>query len=124
MTRNYVGVRVTDSCAGNTFSGNTFSGNLHPVETNGRNTANFWAVAGRGNFWDDELRLDLDHNGVADVPHREADLFGAWRRDFPSVGLLSGSPGEQLLRFIHARLALPGLSGVTDPSPLTHPPAP
>ncbi len=124
VTRNYVGVRVTDSCVGNEFFGNTFAGNLHAVETSGANTANTWAVAGRGNYWDDELRLDLDHNGVADLPHREADLFGAWRRTFPVIGLLSGSPGEHLLRFIHARIAMPGIPGVTDPAPLLDPPQP
>jgi nitrous oxidase accessory protein len=40
------------------------------------------------------------------------------------IGLLGGSPGERLLRFVHARLALPGLSGVVDAAPLTRSPRP
>ena len=57
-------------------------------------------------------------NGIGDVPHRELDLFGALRRDLPAIGLLGGSPAERLLRFVHARVALPGLAGVVDPAPL------
>lgn len=115
---NYVGLRVSDSTEHSAFTENTLTGNIHPIETSGANTANLWALAGRGNRWDGAVRLDLDRDGVADLPHHEPDLFGAWRRSFPAVGLLSASPGERLLRFIHSRLALPGLPGITDPKPL------
>jgi nitrous oxidase accessory protein len=115
---NYVGLRVNDSTADTRFFENAFTGNIHPLETSGGNAANFWAVAGRGNHWEDAVTLDLNGDGIADVPHREPDLFGAWRRTFPAIGLLSASPGERLLRLIHSRLALPGLPGVTDPHPL------
>jgi nitrous oxidase accessory protein len=115
---NYVGLRVGDSTSDSRFFENTFTGNIHPLETSGTNMANLWAVAGRGNYWDDAVRLDLDRDGVADLPHREPDLFGAWRRTFPAIGLLSASPGERLLRLIHSRLALPDLPGITDPRPL------
>jgi nitrous oxidase accessory protein len=116
---NYIGLRVSDSTAGSVFFGNTFTGNIHPVETNGANTANTWAVGGRGNTWEGALQFDLNRDGIADVPHREPDLFGIWRRSFPAIGLLSASPGERLLRFIHSRLALPGVAGITDPKPQT-----
>jgi nitrous oxidase accessory protein len=116
---NYVGLRVSDSTADTRFFENTFSGNIHPIETTGGNTANLWAVAGRGNRWDDASSLDLNRDGIADLPHREPDLFGVWRRSFPAIGLLSASPGERLLRLIHSRLSLPGIPGITDPRPLT-----
>lgn len=115
---NYVGLRVGDSTSDSRFFENTFAGNIHPLETSGTNAANLWTVAGRGNYWDDAMTLDLNRDGVADLPHREPDLFGAWRRTFPAIGLLSASPGERLLRLIHSRLALPGLPGITDPRPL------
>ncbi|HEU5078428.1 MAG TPA: NosD domain-containing protein [Opitutaceae bacterium] len=121
---NYVGLRVSDSTADSRFFENVFLGNIHPLETSGSNTANLWAVAGRGNYWDDAMVFDLNRDGVADLPHREPDLFGAWRRDFPVIGLLSASPGERLLRVIHSRLALPWLSGVSDPRPLVAPSTP
>ena len=123
---NYVGLRVSDSTAGSRFFANTFHGNLHPVETNGRNAANSWSFAGRGNRWDNALSIDLDRDGVADLPHREPDLFGGWRRGFPAIGLLSASPGERLLRFIHSRIAIAGIPGVVDPHPIAvaHSPPP
>ncbi|HET7217123.1 MAG TPA: NosD domain-containing protein [Vicinamibacterales bacterium] len=118
ITGNHVGIRVSDSSDANVFAGNRFIGNIHPVETTGVNGSNRWALDGRGNEWEGAVRLDLDRNGIADLPHRELDLFADLRRTFPAIGLLAGSPGERLLRFVHARIALPGASGIVDPSPL------
>lgn len=118
VTGNYIGLRVSGSSDGNTFSANELAGNIHAVETGGAAEANAWSVDGVGNFWPDAVKLDLDRDGIADVPHKEADLFGAWRRDFPEIGLLSGSPGERALRVVHARLKVPGIPSVSDPRPL------
>lgn len=118
ISRNYVGLRVSDSTSGSTFVENRFSGNVHSVETTGSNHANQWSVAGRGNYWESAIVLDLNRDGVGDIPHRESDLFGPWRRTFPAIGLLSAAPGERLLRFVHSRIALPGIPGTTDPHPL------
>ena len=118
IARNHIGIHVSDSSDENGFAGNAFVGNLHTVETSGGNRASVWAIDGRGNHWDTAVAFDLDQNGVADVPHRELDLFGRTRREFPVIGLLAGSPGERLLRFVHARLALPGLPTIADPAPL------
>ncbi len=115
---NYIGLRVSGSSDGNEFSGNELAGNIHPVETGGSAEANAWSVGGEGNHWPDAVKLDLNRDGIADVPHKEADLFGEWRRDFPEIGLLSGSPGERALRVVHARLKVPGIPSVTDPHPL------
>lgn len=115
---NYIGLRITDSSSENVIAHNRFTRNLHPIESNGLNEANRWAEQERGNYWDSALRLDLNQDGVADLPHREVDLFGPWRRPFPAIGLLSASPGETLVRFIYSRVPVRGLSGVTDPHPL------
>ena len=124
IARNHIGIHASDSSDGNDFAGNRFIGNLHTVETTGGNLTSRWAIDGRGNYWDGAVVLDLDRDGIADVPHRELDLFGKLRREFPVIGLLAGSPGERLLRFVHARIALPGLPGVLDPSPLVQPTRP
>lgn len=124
IANNHIGIHVSDSSDGNQFTGNNFIGNLHTVETTGGNLTSVWAVGGRGNHWSGAVTLDLDRNGVADLPHRELDLFGQIRRNLPVIGLLAGSPGERLLRFVHARIALPGLPGVVDPSPLVQPTRP
>jgi len=118
IASNHVGVRISDSSDDNVFAGNRFSGNIHPVETSGDNRLNRWSLAGRGNDWDGEVRLDLDGNGIADLPHRELDVFGELRRPFPAIGLIAGSPGERLLRFVYGRVALPGLPGIVDPRPI------
>jgi nitrous oxidase accessory protein len=119
IDHNHIGIHASDSSDGNEFAGNRFVGNLHTVETTGGNLTSRWTIDGRGNYWDGAVMLDLDRNGIGDVPHRELDLFGALRHDLPAVGLLGGSPAERLLRFVHARLALPGLAGVVDRAPLT-----
>lgn len=117
---NYVGLRLSDSTGDTCFTENTFAGNIHAVETSGTNESNLWAVAGRGNRWDGAVTLDLNHDGIADLPHFEPDLFGGLRRDLPAIGLLSASPGERLLHWIECRLALPGMPGISDPKPLGH----
>ena len=122
ITGNHVGIRVSNSTADSRFTENTFLGNIHPVESGRGASTNTWSVDGRGNHWEGALALDLDRDGIADTPHREPDLFGGWRRSFPAVGLLSASPGERLLRFIHSRLALPGVPGINDPHPLLNRP--
>jgi nitrous oxidase accessory protein len=122
IDHNHIGIHASDSSDGNQFAGNSFVGNVHTVETTGGNLTSRWAIDGRGNYWDDAMFLDLNRDGIGDVPHRELDLFGSLRRDLPVIGLLGGSPAERLLRFVHARLALPGLAGVVDPAPLTVPP--
>jgi nitrous oxidase accessory protein len=120
IERNHIGIHVSDSSDGNRFAGNRFLGNLHTVETTGGNVTSEWSIDGRGNYWDGALAIDLDRNGIADLPHRELDLFGALRRELPAIGLLAGSPAERLLRFVHARVELPGLAGVVDRAPLTN----
>jgi nitrous oxidase accessory protein len=124
IDRNHIGIHASDSSDGNEFAGNQFVGNLHTVETTGGNLTSRWSIDGRGNYWDDAVTLDLNRDGIGDLPHRELDLFGALRRDLPVIGLLGGSPAERLLRFVHARVALPGLAGVVDPAPLIGRPQP
>lgn len=119
VAANYIGIRLADSSDNNRFSMNRFRANVHSVETAGKNATNRWSIDGRGNDWEDALKLDLDRDGIADVSHRETDLFGAWRRAFPEIGLLSGSPGERAVRFMHTRVRLPGVPGVTDERPLS-----
>ncbi len=118
---NYIALRLSDSSDENCFTANSLRGNIHAVETSGLNRSNRFTSDGIGNFWDGALHIDLDGDGIADAPHHETDLFGRWRRTFPEIGLLSGSPGERALRFVHARVRVPGMPGVDDQRPLTHP---
>jgi nitrous oxidase accessory protein len=120
VTRNYIGLRFGSNSDGNRFTENIFTGNLHPIETGASDVSgSFWAVHGVGNLWDVELELDLDRDGIVDLPHRELDLFGILRRDFPTVAFLSESPVVKLLRFANERAVIPGMSSIEDPAPLT-----
>jgi nitrous oxidase accessory protein len=120
VTRNYIGLRFGSNSDGNRFTQNIFTGNLHPIETGASDVSgSLWAVHGVGNLWDTEHELDLDRDGIVDLPHRELDLFGILRRDFPVIAFLSESPAVKLLRFANERAVIPGMSSIEDPAPLT-----
>lgn len=120
VTHNYIGLRVGSNSDDNQFTENIFGSNLHPVETGGSDVSGTrWSVNGLGNYWDDAVELDLDHDGINDLPHRELDLFGVLRRDFPTIAFLSDSPAVKLLRFAHQRAALPGANVIEDRASLT-----
>ena len=120
VTRNYIGLRFGSNSDGNRFTENIFVRNLHPVETGASDVSgSLWAVNGVGNLWDTELDLDLNRDGIIDLPHRELDLFGILRRDFPVIAFLSESPAVKLLRFANERAVIPGMSSIEDPAPLS-----
>ena len=117
IANGYIGARMTGSSDGNKFSRNIFAGNLHPVEIDGSLGANEWAIDGVGNQWS-TAEVDLNGDGVGDLPHRETDLLGSLRRPFPLIALLSGSPGLGLLRFAQQHAEIPHVPAVVDPAPL------
>ena len=120
VTHNYIGLRVGSNSDDNQFTENIFAKNLHPVETGGSDVSGTrWSVNGVGNFWDGATELDLNGDGINDLPHRELDLFGVLRRDFPTIAFLSDSPALKLLRFAHERAALPGANVIEDRAALT-----
>ena len=120
VTHNYIGLRVGSNSDDNQFTENIFANNLHPVETGGSDVSGTrWSVNGVGNFWGDGVQLDLDGDGINDLPHRELDLFGVLRRDFPTIAFLSESPALKLIRFAHQRAALPGVNVIEDRGSLT-----
>jgi len=120
VMQNYIGLRFGSNSDDNQFTENIFVHNLHPVETGGSDVSGTrWSVNGVGNLWDDEFGLDMNRDGINDLPHRELDLFGVLRRDFPAVAFLSDSPVLKLLRFAHERAALPGANFIEDRASLT-----
>jgi nitrous oxidase accessory protein len=120
ITHNYIGLRVGSNSDDNQFTENILAKNLHPVETGGSDVSGTrWTVNGVGNFWDGATELDLNGDGINDLPHRELDLFGVLRRDFPTIAFLSDSPALRLLRFAHERAALPGANVIEDRASLT-----
>jgi len=119
VSSNYIGVRFTASSQDNAFTRNDFSANLHSVELDGKSDANDWSPGGEGNFWSGSRPVDLDGDGFGEFGHREADLLGRHRREFPLVGLLSNTPALQLLQLAQSKVPLPGVSAIEDAAPLT-----
>lgn len=120
VMNNYIGLRVGSNSDDNQFTENLFAHNLHPVETGGSDVSGTrWSVDGIGNFWSDAFELDLNNDGINDLPHRELDLLSVLRRDFPAIAFLSDSPALKLLRFAHGRAAIPGANMIEDRASLT-----
>ncbi len=119
ISSNYIGIRFQGNSDNDSFTENRFSQNLHPVDVDGAGDNNHWALNGIGNFWNDGAEIDLSQDGIGDLPHRELDLFGPLRRDFPAIAFLSDSPAVKLLRFANERAQIHGLNSISDPAPLT-----
>lgn len=115
---NHTGLHFNGNSDANSFSANSFRRNLYPVEMNGDSGSTRWEVAGVGNRWDNVAPLDFNADGIGDLPHRELDMLGYLRRNFPPIGLLADSPALRLLRFAHQRAAIPGVNTIQDNAPL------
>lgn len=118
FAHNYVGLRLTSSSTSNLFTSNRIGLNLHNIDLAGRNNQNRWSEDGRGNYWAGAMTLDLNGDGTSEIPHREADLVGRLREDFPVVSALTGSLALQALRFAIQRAPIPDTHYITDEHPL------
>ena len=118
LARNYIGLRLTGSSTGNFFQENASVDNLHAIDLTGRDNGNRWDDGARGNYWGGSPSPDLDGDGIGDWPHREADILGARRPEFPLVALLSASPFTQAAQFAFQRAPLPHVPIIRDNRPL------
>lgn len=115
---NFTGIRFSANSEQNEFSMNRILRNLNPVEVHGDTRSNAFSSAGIGNYWEGAPIVDFNGDGVGELPHRELDLTGELRSDFPPAILLTDSPLMRLLRFAHQRAALPGAHSIQDDAPL------
>lgn len=73
---NKIGVEVWASAISNVFSQNVFSENTNQVLTVGKNANNQWSdMYGNGNYWDEPM-LDLDSDGIGDIPFEYTSSLG------------------------------------------------
>ena len=122
---NEIGLLATPNTHDNVFTGNAFIENEEPAATHGRGrlTLNAFAHEGVGNYWSDYAGIDLDSDGIGDMPYEPQSLFGAMLANEPNLRLFVHSPAQQAIEFT-AR-ALPELrpeSTLVDPAPLASPP--
>lgn len=74
--QNKIGVEVWASAISNTFSKNVFTKNTNHVLTVGKNATNSWSdIYGNGNYWDEPM-IDLDRNGIGDIPLEYTSSLG------------------------------------------------
>jgi nitrous oxidase accessory protein len=123
VAANYRGLRVTGSSMENQFGRNLIRSNLHTAAVAGMSATNEWQVDGVGNFWGPRGLLDVNADGVSELPYRTVDLLGGRREDFAYVDLLAASPGLALLEEALRRVPSLDVPAITDKAPLLQPPA-
>ena len=122
IAANYRGLRMTGSSMENEFGRNVIRGNLHTAAVAGVSATNRWQVDGVGNYWGPRGLLDLNADGISELPYRTVDLLGARRETFAYVDLLAASPGLTLLEEALRRVASLDVPTIIDEAPLMRPP--
>lgn len=122
VSANYRGIRFTGSSMDNQFGRNLIRGNLNTAAVAGMSTTNEWQVDGTGNYWGPRGLLDLDGDGLSELPYRTVDLLGERRETFPYVDLLAASPGLELIAEALRRVPALEVPAITDERPLLRPP--
>lgn len=89
--RNFLGIQMTDA-EGNRLTGNEFVANVIQAQ----------AIAEPGNiiehnFWDDHGGLDLQGDGISDLPYRSNSFFLSLTDETPAYQLFFGAPGMLFL---------------------------
>jgi nitrous oxidase accessory protein len=123
VAANYRGFRMTGSSMNNRFGRNLIRGNLHTAAVAGVSETNEWHIDNVGNYWGPRGLLDLNADGVSELPYRTVDLLGGRREDFAYVDLLAASPGLALLEEALRRVSSLNVPSITDEHPLLRPPA-
>ncbi len=115
-----IGIHFTAGSERNALTGNAFIGNRTQVKYVGTRWLD-WSADGRGNYWSDQTSVDIDGDGLADIPYRPNDIMDQILWTQPAARLLLGSPAVQLIRWTVAKFPalLPG--GIVDKHPLMHP---
>jgi nitrous oxidase accessory protein len=121
VAANYRGLRFTGSAMENRFSKNVVRGNLHTAAVAGASATNDWQIDGVGNYWGPRGLLDLNADGVSELPYRTVDLLGGRREEFAYVDLLAASPGLTLLEEALRRGSSLDVPTITDERPLMRP---
>jgi nitrous oxidase accessory protein len=120
---NFLGVHLYASAEANRFGANAFAGNEHDLVNDGGRDENDWSPAGRGNYWDAQRGYDLDADGLADAPHRIADVYGGLARKVPSAAIFTRSPALDALALAERLFPAFQADVPVDSRPLAAPPA-
>lgn len=120
---NGVGIDVLASAENNVFTGNVIADNRVAVRKVLGTSQNAWSLAGRGNYWKDDRVFDLDRDGIGDRPYQAGDPFAGLTAGRPVLDLFTGTLAARALAWADEAFPVFDLPRVTDPHPLTAPPA-
>lgn len=74
---------------------NFFTGNvIHAIDAT---STNYWNNTYIGNYWDNYIGVDADHNGIGDTNHSfngGIDYLPIWDLDLPSINVISPSDND------------------------------
>ncbi|MDF2368943.1 nitrous oxide reductase family maturation protein NosD [Sneathiella sp.] len=112
-----IGIHFTAGSEKNTLTRNAFVNNRNQVKYVGTRWLE-WSRDGVGNYWSDQVAMDLDRNGVADSIYRPNDLTDRIIWQYPSARLLLNSPAVQILKYAQSNFPALHPGGVVDSAPL------
>lgn len=91
--RNGWALRLLSSCEDNEFSQNAFFGNSLEIATNSSRSLNSFSK----NFWDQHVSLDLDQDGLADLPFQPTSYSSYLVEKYSLAILLFDTPFLKIL---------------------------
>ena len=112
-----IGIHFTAGSEKNTLTRNAFLNNQNQVKYVGTRWLE-WSKDGVGNYWSDQVAMDLDRNGIADSIYRPNDLTDRIIWQYPSARLLMNSPAVQILKYAQGNFPALHPGGVVDSAPL------
>lgn len=112
-----IGIHFTAGSENNIITRNAFVNNRNQVKYVGTRWLE-WSKDGVGNYWSDQVAMDLDRNGVADSIYRPNDMTDRIIWQYPSARLLMNSPAVQILKYAQGSFPALHPGGVVDSAPL------
>lgn len=112
-----IGIHFTAGSEDNVITHNAFVNNRNQVKYVGTRWLE-WSKDGVGNYWSDQVAMDLDRNGIADSIYRPNDLTDRIIWQYPSARLLMNSPAVQILKYAQGSFPALHPGGVVDSAPL------
>ncbi|WP_458412050.1 nitrous oxide reductase family maturation protein NosD [Schinkia sp. CFF1] len=91
---NYVGLDLKDKNERNTMAGNNFLGNI--VQTKIFTSVEPMDLDGQGNYWDDYSGMDLNGDGIGEIPYESGKLFDKLVEENPTLQFFFESPTIKL----------------------------
>lgn len=120
ISNNFIGIEIPPSSEDNEIYSNSWVGEDVPVLTDSDNKTNHWynQDTKKGNFWGGANLVDLNSDGISDLPYREITVQSYLIGQYPDLRFLADSPAMKLLDFAYRQFPIFEIPAPTDPYPL------